>query len=106
MKIPPVGLQLFTVRHAWASDPAGTLKKLARIGYEEVELFFHELDPAGKIIAMPAQELTALLKACGLRVLGSHAPGDPAADWPSLIQYNLEIGSSGIGIGAAFYDNI
>ena len=33
----PVGIQLWTVRDPIATDPAGTLAKLAKIGYREVE---------------------------------------------------------------------
>ena len=32
-----IGLQLYTVRDAMASDPAGTLAKVAQIGYNSVE---------------------------------------------------------------------
>ena len=32
-----VGLQLYTVRDAMAKDPAGTLSRVAEIGYKEVE---------------------------------------------------------------------
>jgi sugar phosphate isomerase/epimerase len=34
---PVIGLQLYTVRDAMASDPLGTLAKVARIGYNSVE---------------------------------------------------------------------
>lgn len=33
----PIGLQLYTVRELFASDPTGTLEKIAAIGYREVE---------------------------------------------------------------------
>ena len=33
----PIGLQLYTLRDIFAKDPAGTLEKVARIGYREVE---------------------------------------------------------------------
>ena len=33
----PIGLQLFTVREIFSSDPMGTLEKVAAIGYREVE---------------------------------------------------------------------
>ncbi len=34
----PIGLELYTVREAFAKDPAGTLKKVAAVGYREVEV--------------------------------------------------------------------
>jgi hypothetical protein len=34
-----MGLQLFTIRQPMAQDPAGTLKQVAALGYEEVETY-------------------------------------------------------------------
>ena len=36
-RVPVIGLQLYTVRELFAKDPVGTLEKVARIGYREVE---------------------------------------------------------------------
>jgi sugar phosphate isomerase/epimerase len=36
-QIRTIGLQLYTVREIFATDPVGTLEKVARIGYREVE---------------------------------------------------------------------
>lgn len=36
-QVRKVGLQLYTVREIFQSDPVGTLEKVARIGYREVE---------------------------------------------------------------------
>ena len=36
-KNPVIGLQLYTVREAMASDPVGTLAKVAQIGFNSVE---------------------------------------------------------------------
>src|SRR3546814_10532948 len=35
--VKAVGLQLYTVRELFANDPVGTLEKVVRIGYREVE---------------------------------------------------------------------
>lgn len=37
LKAKPIGLQLYTVREIFAADPMGTLEKVAKIGYREVE---------------------------------------------------------------------
>lgn len=37
LKPKPVGLQLYTVRELFSKDPMGTLEKVAKIGYREVE---------------------------------------------------------------------
>ncbi len=34
----PIGLEMYTVRDQYAKDPAGTLKKIGKIGYREVEI--------------------------------------------------------------------
>jgi sugar phosphate isomerase/epimerase len=36
-QIKAIGLQLYTVRDPFSKDPAGTLEKIAQIGYKEVE---------------------------------------------------------------------
>ena len=36
-RLGPIGLQLFTVRELFSADPVGTLEKVAKIGYREVE---------------------------------------------------------------------
>jgi sugar phosphate isomerase/epimerase len=57
------GLQLWSVKDALASDPAGTLRKLGAMGYREVELY-----------ELPASPLE-FKKQCndaGLRIVGGH----------------------------------
>lgn len=36
-QVRAIGLQLYTVREIFATDPVGTLEKVARVGYREVE---------------------------------------------------------------------
>jgi sugar phosphate isomerase/epimerase len=56
-----MGLQLFTMRAAMAKDPAGTLKRVASLGYEEVETY--GFDPqAMAYYGMPAQAFAQLLR--------------------------------------------
>lgn len=38
-KATPIGLELYSVRSALAADPAGTVKKVAAMGYQVVEFF-------------------------------------------------------------------
>jgi len=60
----PVGIQLYTVNADMTKDPAGTLKKLAEIGYTEVETAgWGKLSPA---------EFRDLLRNAGLRVPSAH----------------------------------
>ena len=60
----PIGLQLYTVGPEFDSDPAGTLAKVAAIGYKEVEL-----SPLAKA---PASEIAKALASTGLRNPSGH----------------------------------
>src|SRR4051794_26773587 len=60
----PVGIQLYTVNADMVKDPAGTLKKIAQIGYTEVETAGW-----GKL---SATEFRDLLRAAGLRAPSAH----------------------------------
>lgn len=62
----PVALQLYTLRDECAKDFVGTLKQVAEIGYEAVEL-------AG-LHQMPAPQLKAVVDDLGLKVISSHVP--------------------------------
>lgn len=64
-----VGLQLYTLRAEMAKDPEGTLKKVADIGYREVELFSYS---DGKFFGKTPAEFSALLKSLGLTAPSGH----------------------------------
>ena len=64
----PIGIQLYTVREDLDKDVPGTLKELAEIGYEGIEL-------AGSV-KMPLAEFRNLADDLGLRIAGAHAPLD------------------------------
>src|SRR5215471_14034744 len=64
-----IGLQLYTVRDAMAKDPAGTLAKVAKIGYNSVEATY---TGAAKFYGMDAKAFAALLKQNGLMMPSSH----------------------------------
>lgn len=60
----PVGIQLYTVNDDLKRDPAGTLKKIAQIGYREVET-------AG-FGTLSAAQFRELVKDAGLRAPSAH----------------------------------
>jgi sugar phosphate isomerase/epimerase len=60
----PIGLQLYTVGKEMEEDPRGTLKKVAAVGYKEVEL-----SPTSKLIA---KELRPMLDEAGLTNPSGH----------------------------------
>jgi len=60
----PIGLQLFTLREELQKDLPGTIKKVAAIGFREVEIF--------DLYGMPASQFTNLLKDNGLTAPSGH----------------------------------
>ncbi|MBM7570812.1 sugar phosphate isomerase/epimerase family protein [Aquibacillus albus] len=91
MKQIPVAVQMFTLREEAEKDFAGTLKKVAEIGYDGVEF-------AG-FGGYSAQEVKALLDDIGLRAAGSHVPLDQLKnDLDQVIQDHKVIGSKFISV--------
>jgi sugar phosphate isomerase/epimerase len=76
--IPQVGMQLYTVRTELEKDFAGTLAKVAAIGYKEVEF-------AGYFNHSPEQ-VRDLLKANGLTAPSAHVDYASLGDkWPAVL---------------------
>jgi sugar phosphate isomerase/epimerase len=65
-----IGLQLYTVRDAMDKDPAGTLAKVAQIGYNMVEGTY--APGAEKFYGMDTGAFAALLKQNGLKMHSAH----------------------------------
>ena len=65
-----IGLQLYTVRDAMQKDPAGTLERVAKIGYNSVEGATYT--GSEKFYGMSPKEFTMLLKKNGLIMPSSH----------------------------------
>ncbi len=68
-----VGLQMYTVRNAFAQDPMGTLERVSELGYKYIEMANHraELDP-GTGFNTPAEALRAKAEEVGITILGAH----------------------------------
>jgi sugar phosphate isomerase/epimerase len=85
MKLP-VAIQLYSVRDAMEKDFAGTLRKIADLGYKGVEF-------AG-FGGFSAVQIRDLLKELGLTPAGSHTGIDALRDnLDEIIEYNLTIGN-------------
>src|SRR4051812_9298106 len=61
-----IGLELWTVRDMIAKDYVGTLEKVAKIGYKEIE-------PAGGYANMAPKQFRALLDRLGLKMPSTHS---------------------------------
>ncbi|GHO43829.1 sugar phosphate isomerase/epimerase family protein [Ktedonospora formicarum] len=80
-----IGLQLYTVRDQTAQDFKGTIREVARIGYQGVEFAGYG--------GLSAEELNELLKETGLKALGSHVSYQALqADSAKEIEYCRQIG--------------
>jgi sugar phosphate isomerase/epimerase len=84
-----IGLQLYTVRAAMARDVAGTLARVAEIGYREVEF-------AGYFDRTPAAVKAALTDA-GLDAPANHVPYETLADgWDEVLATAAAIGHTAV----------
>ena len=63
-----VGVQLYTVRNQIFKDPAGTLKKVAALGYQEVETFGY----SGKFFGWTANEYKKSLADLNMAPVSGH----------------------------------
>lgn len=80
----PVGLQLYTVRFELKKDFDGTLKKVADIGYKEVEGGFQPHSPS---------EVRASLAAVGLAAPSCHFDyATIRTDWERSVAYGKDLG--------------
>jgi sugar phosphate isomerase/epimerase len=68
-KVGKIGIQLYTVRDAMAEDPIGTLKAIAAMGYDDVEVAGYD---SGKYYGMAPKEFKQVLDDLGLSVKSGH----------------------------------
>ncbi|MEK3888579.1 sugar phosphate isomerase/epimerase family protein [Bacillus sp. FSL K6-3431] len=68
MRTIPVAVQMFTLREESEKDFAGTLKKVAELGFDGVEFAGYG--------GLPVTEVRALLDELGLKAASSHVPLD------------------------------
>ena len=79
-----IGLQLYTVRDAMAKNPAGTLAKVAQIGYNSVEGATYT--GSEKFYGMSGKDFSKVLKGNGLIMPSSHYRlGEDGADMKGTI---------------------
>src|SRR6476469_2280193 len=69
-----IGLQLYTLGNLMTTDPKGTLKKLAAIGYKELESAGSE---KGNFYGFKPKELAAMIKDAGMTWRSAHVGGAP-----------------------------
>src|SRR3954468_7018986 len=85
----PVGLQLFTFFNEIDNDVEGTLKKIAAVGYKEIESAFSK---KGGYYGMKPKEFAAYLTSIGLAWKSHHVLGAPFKMPPGA---KMPLGSDG-----------
>ena len=87
----PVGLELFSVRKALQADLMGTLREVAKIGYEDVEFF----SPYFQWTPEQAKDVRKLLDDVGMKCFSTHNsfPNFRAENTQKVIDYNNVLGS-------------
>lgn len=70
-----VGLQLYTIRDAMSADPKGSLKKVAELGYKNLELANYG---NGKFYGFAPKEFKKIVADLGMNILSSHTQVEAA----------------------------
>ena len=100
------GLQLYSVRDALQRDSAGTLERVAAIGYTNLQLTGVVATAAGITHVagtMGAGELKRRVEGLGMRIVSLHASIDEQTDWDRLLAFTQELGSASIAVPIAFF---
>jgi sugar phosphate isomerase/epimerase len=95
----PIGLELYSVRDALTKDLQGTVRAVAKQGYEVVEFY----SPYYSWTADAAREVRTLLDDLGIRCLSTHngAQALAAEGLPKAIELNQILGSRCIVMASA-----
>lgn len=95
----PVGLELFSVRNELAQDTKGTLKTVAKMGYQGVEFFapYYNWTPAY------AKEIRQVLDDLQIRCFSTHngPPSFAPENLPKTIELNNALGSKYVIMASA-----
>lgn len=84
-KQPPIGLELFSVRNALSKDLMGTVRAVAKMGYQDVEFF----SPYYASKADYAKEVRKMMDDAGIRCLSTHNGGESFK--PEGIDHAIEL---------------
>ena len=95
----PVGLELFSVRDELAKDDVGTVRAVAKMGYQVVEFFAPYFDWT----TAHAKEMRKLMDDLGIRCLSTHnnAQNYTAEGLPKAVELNQILGSRYVVLASA-----
>ena len=85
-----IGVQVYSVRDALQKDFAGSMKKLADIGYTYIEAYGMDLE--GKLFGMSATEYKKIVSDLGMKLISTHATYFTPEQAPKVIAASQEAG--------------
>lgn len=85
-----MGVQVYSVRDAIKEDFAGSIGKIADIGFEYIEAY--GLGTDGKMLGMTPQEYRAIVEDTGMTVVSSHATYFEAGQGAALLEAAVAAG--------------
>jgi sugar phosphate isomerase/epimerase len=102
-----VAIQLYSVRQSMAKDPIATIRKVADIGYKNIEVANHAADrDPGVGFAVSVEEMKKLLDETGAKVMGGHIMPLTPQSLPAILEYYRQIGAKYVIVPIEFYKNL
>lgn len=99
-----VGIQLYSVREDMEKNPVEAIRKVAEMGYKNLEVANSRADEdPGVGFGVPAEELLHILSGFGARVVSGHLRPITEETLPGIIAYHGKIGNTYIGQSADFF---
>lgn len=99
-----VGIQLYSVRDEMAKDPVAAIRRVAKIGYKNLEFASGTADTdPGVGFNVDADTMCALLADCGASLISGHIRPINEETIGPMIQYHKQVGTKYLGQSADFY---
>ena len=99
-----VGIQLYSVREDMEKDPVEAIRKVAEIGYKNLEVANARADQdPGVGFGVPADQLLEILGGFGAKVVSSHIRPIDDNTLPAILEYHHKIGNKYVGQSADFF---
>jgi sugar phosphate isomerase/epimerase len=86
-RVNDIGIQLYTVRKEMLADPTGTFKRLAAIGFKELE---SARSDKGNYYGLQPKEIKKITEDLGMKLRSGHVHVD--ADWKRSVEQAVETG--------------
>ncbi len=88
-RVKDIGIQLYTVRTEMLADPVGTLKKVAQVGFKELE---SARSDKGNYYGLKPKEIRKICDDLGMRLRSGHVHVDN--DWQKSLEEATETGQN------------